>query len=76
METQGMFFSLQMAGIQETKLNHANTFKDLETIPLAKISHMLMSSIRGAGNCTPPTMEGYYKVTWSMGWIYQPITGQ
>lgn len=39
----------------ENKLNHANMFKALETIPLAKLSHMTMHSIGGAGHHTPRT---------------------
>lgn len=51
----------------ETKSNHAAIFKALEIIPLAKISHMITSSIREAGNYVPPTMGRYGKATWQMG---------
>lgn len=59
-----MFFSSQVA----------NTFKALQAISLAKMGHMIMSSI--TGDYTPLTMGGSYKVTWQVGWIYNPVAGQ
>lgn len=72
--TQNMSFSSKMAGIYEIKLNHANMFKVLETIPLTKVSHRTMPSIGGTGNYISPMMEWSCKVMWQMGWIYTPIT--
>lgn len=60
--TQNMSFSSKMAGIYEIKLNHANMFKVLETIPLTKVSHRTMPSIGGTGNYISPMMEWSYKV--------------